>query len=333
MSDEHPPGRDRVRYALAGFTVLAAAVAAVVVGVSPRTGDLHRFDAVFPAAGQGLDPGKSDVKVRGVEVGRVESLRLRPDGRVVVGFRVAADVAVPAGTRAAIEPASFFGPKDLTLELGDGPALPDGARIRRTVGPREPGDAARPAAELATAIDPGDVAAILHTLGAGLDGRGPALRRTVRNGAELADVLHARTPEIERLIRDVAGVSGVLGERGDTVAGAAGDFNRLAPSLYGRPDRVSRLLDETAELADRTAGALRRSGAGLGRIIDGTGAAVGVVAGREADLPRLIEVLERLFRGLSGMIRIPGPEGTLLGAGYAEFPLDPCAIVIDLCEP
>ncbi|MFD0904402.1 MCE family protein [Actinomadura sediminis] len=332
MSDELLSGRGRVRYALAGFAASAAA-AAVLVGVAPPgTGDVHRFHAVFSAAGQGLDPGKSDVEVRGVVVGRVDSLRLRPDGRVVIGLRVAADVAVPAGTRAVIEPASIFGPKDLTLELGDGPALPDGGWIRRTEGPRELGDAARPAADLAAAIAPDDVTALLHSLGAGLDGQGPALRRTVRNGAELAEVLHARMPEIERLIRDVAGVSGVLGERGDTVAGAAGDFNRLAPSLHSRPDRVSRLLDETAELADRAAGTLRRRGTDIGRVIDGAGDVAGVAAAREAELGVLVQVLDQLFRGLGGLIRIPGPEGTLLGVGDAEMSVNPCDIIIDLCQ-
>ncbi|MFD0684756.1 MCE family protein [Actinomadura fibrosa] len=331
MSDEQLSPRSRIAYALAGLAAIALAVAAVAVTASPDEGRVRRYRAVFARAGQGLDPGRSDVKVRGIAVGTVEAVRLRPDGRAAVALRVDDAIAVPATTRVLVEPVSVFGPKDLVLELGAGPALPDGGEIVRTADPREPADAARPAYDLARAIAPEDVAALLRALAGGLRGQGPALRRTVEDGARLVDAVHARRDEIERLILDLTGVSRTLGDRGGVLAGAAEDFDLLAPSLHDRPDHVSRLLDAAGELADRTSGTLVRHGDDLGRVIDGGAAAAAAVAPRARHLGMLLSALNRLFLGLGGIIRVPGPEGTLLAAGTGTLPLDLCAVFIDLC--
>ncbi|MER6808710.1 MCE family protein [Spirillospora sp. NPDC000708] len=332
MGDEHLSARSRLLYAVAGFAALAVAAAAMVVAGAPSPGRAHRFTAVFSAAGEGLDPGRSDVKVRGIAVGRVETVRLRRDGRVAVGLRVEAGVAVPATTRAAIEPVSVFGPKDLTLDLGTGPALRDGARIARTSDPVELSGITDRAYGLTAAIDPSDVATVMRTLASGLGGEGPALHRTIVDGAALADAVHAREPEIRRLIGDVAGLSGTLADRGGAVTGAAGDLDRLAPVVYERPDKVSRLLDAAGELSDRVGGALRDHGADMGRLVDGTANAVQVLAWQNRRLPVLMDVLNELFRGLGGLIRVPGPEGTLLGRGVDTFDLDLCTTFIDLCQ-
>jgi hypothetical protein len=45
----------------------------------------------------------------------------------------------------------------------------------------------------------------------------------------------------------------------------------------------------------------------------------------------LMDALDALFRGLSGMIWVPGPSGTLLARGYDTISLDLCATFIDLC--
>ncbi|MWA01958.1 MCE family protein [Actinomadura sp. LD22] len=332
MADEYLSGRSRLLYAVAGLATLAVAAAAMVLSASPSPGRVHRFTAVFSTAGEGLDPGKSDVKVRGIVVGRVETVRLRRDGRVAVGLRVAADVAVPATTRAAIEPVSVFGPKDLTLDLGTGPALRDGARIARTTDPRELSGITDRAYGLTAAIDPSDVATIMRTLSSGLGGEGPALHRTIVDGAALTDAVDARAPQIRGLIGDIAGLSDTLADRGGAVTGAAGDLDRLAPVVYQRPDKVSQLLDAAGELSDRVGGTLRGHGAGVGRLIDGTANVVRVVAEQDRNLPVLMDVLDRLFRGLGGMIRVPGPDGTLLGRGVDTFSLDLCRTFTDLCQ-
>ncbi|WP_019634218.1 MlaD family protein [Actinomadura atramentaria] len=314
--------------ALVGVTTLVL-VAALLGWLARPHHDGRRYRAVFDRAGQGLDAGRSDVKVRGVAVGRVESVRLLPDGRVAVRFR--ATVAVPASARASIEPVSVFGPKDLVLDLGSGPALPEGATVAAAGPPLEPADIADPAYELTRAIDPDDVAAVLHALSAGLSGEGPALRRALDHGAAVVAATDRRRDDLAAIVGDLADVGATLGERGARITGAVGDLDRLAPVVHGRPDRVSALLDEAARFAATTAGTLDRQGGHLGSIIDSAAPAVGVLAAQAPRIGRLIDVLDGFFHGLASMINTPGPSGTLLGQGLNTLSLDPCSIFIDVC--
>ena len=110
------------------------------------------------------------------------------------------------------------------------------------------------------------------------------------------------------------------------------DLDRLAPVVYRRPDKVSQLLDAAGELSDRVGGTLRDHGVNMGRMVDGTANAVQVLAWQNRRLPVLMDVLDELFRGLGGLIRVPGPDGTLLGSGVDTFNLDLCTTFTDLCQ-
>src|SRR5690606_3701060 len=111
--------------------------------------------------------------------------------------------------KASIEPVSVFGPKDLVLDLGEhevtGPYLGDGQEIRKTEDPEELSDTAWPAYRLTRAIDPDEVATILRTFGAGLSGQGPALRRTIGNGATVVDATYRDRAAINALLHDING--------------------------------------------------------------------------------------------------------------------------------
>ncbi|GAA2610981.1 MCE family protein [Actinomadura fulvescens] len=331
MTEESLSSRSMLVYALIGVAALLLAAVVITGGAAPSDGPVVRYGATFRTAGQGLDPERSDVKVRGVVVGKVESVRLAPDGRVSVTMRVDRGIEVSTAASAAIEPVSVFGPKDLTLEPGDGPRLPDGGTIRKTTDPRELADAARPAYDLVRAINPDDVATLLHALGHGLSGQGPVLRRTVDHSAVLIDLAHANRATIQGLITDVAAVATALGGQGEAIAGTARDFNQLAPAIHARPDRVGRLLDATAGLSDRVAGILQRQGGHLGGLIDGAGRAARIMAKNEKNIVDLLEVLDGFFNGLQGVVRVPGPEGSLLAQGMAYMSINPCDIFIDIC--
>ncbi|XVQ09130.1 MlaD family protein [Spirillospora sp. CA-255316] len=122
MSDAALSARSRAGYAALGATALAAAV--------------------------------TDVKVRGVTVGKVESVALAPDGRVRVRLRVERDVRVPRGAQARIDPVSIFGPKEISLDLGPAAgrgrtwptAAPSPAPRTRPTPPTRPGRCTTPPA-------------------------------------------------------------------------------------------------------------------------------------------------------------------------------------------
>ncbi|MFI6516237.1 MlaD family protein [Spirillospora sp. NPDC050679] len=331
MTDSALSARSRTMFAALGAGAMAVAAGALALAGVPSHGDTAAYDAIFGRAGQGLD-AKSDVKVRGVTVGNVESVALTPEGKVRVRFRVRSDVPVPRDSEARVDPVSIFGPKEISLELGGGPALAEGGTLTRTKDAADPSDTAWPAFQATRVIDPQDVTTLVHTFARGLDGQGPALRRTIVNGAEVADATHARRAEIQRLIGDIAGLSGTLGPRGDTIVETARGLSDLAPLATGRPDKVTQLLDEAGRLSTQVGGTLQGHGRDIGSIVDGAAPVARTAAARSRDLIVLADALNGFFNGLSSVMTAAGPEGTRPAILKAPLPLDACRTVVDLCE-
>lgn len=336
MSEETLSQRSRTIFGLVGAGVIAAAAALVAIGSTPDHSGSTYYNATFGRAGQGLDPGKSEVKVRGISVGTVDELSLDDQGRVKVRFRVDKGVKVADTTVATVEPVSVFGPKDLSLDLGahelSGPYLKDGGTVVKTNDPEDLSDTAWPAYKLTKAINPDDVATLLHTFGAGLSGQGPALRRTIDNGAIVVDATYRDRAAINALLNDINGLSGTLASRGDTIARFSGDFNRLSQVISERPDKVSQLLDEASDLGDTLGSNLQRHGGNLGEIIDTGGDVVSVFNRQRRNIPVLLDSLNGFFGLLAQIIRIPGPEGTVIAQARDDLPLDICQIFIDACS-
>ncbi|WP_084219496.1 MCE family protein [Spirillospora albida] len=335
MSDESLSSRSRTVFGLVGAGVLAASVTLVAIGSTPSHAGSTYYSATFSRSGQGLDPGKSDVKIRGIAVGTVDALKLDRDGRVTVRLRVDKGVKVPTTTTAAIEPVSVFGPKDLVLDLGSGelagPYLPDGGRVAKTEDPEELSDTAWPAYRLTKAINPDEVAAIINAFGSGLSGQGPALRRTIDNGSKVVDATYRDRAALQALLRNINGLSGTFADRGDTIGGLAGDFTTLSGTVSRNPDKIGQLLDRSGELSTRLGTTLRDHGANLGDIVDGAGDLAAVLNGQRRNIPVLLDSLNGFFTLLARIIRIPGPENTLIAQAKNALPLDFCQIIIDVC--
>ncbi|TNY38374.1 MlaD family protein [Thermomonospora catenispora] len=336
MSEDHLSLRSRLLYGAIGVAVLAGGAAYALAGVHPDRDGARYYHAVFGRAGQGLDD-RSEVKIRGITVGGVESVALRPDGRVRVRFRIDdRDVRITRDAVASIEPVSVFGPKDLAVDLGataeKGPFLEEGGTVARTEDPEEPADAAWPAYRLTGALDPQDLSALLHTFSEGLRGQGPALRRSIDNGARLLEVMHDRRAELRRLVDDVAALSQTFGGRGGTVTGLAEDFTAVSGVIGDRPDKVERLLKQAERLSEQLSGTLARHGDDIAELIDVGSRAVEVLHREQNEIPTLIDGLNGFFSLLSDIIRVPGPENSLLAQVVAYLPTDVCKIFVDACE-
>ncbi|MFC6882666.1 MCE family protein [Actinomadura yumaensis] len=335
MSEETLSSRSRTIFGVVGAGVIAAAATFVAVGSTPSHAGSTYYTASFGRAGQGLDPGKSDVKIRGITVGGIDTVKLRRDGRVSVRMRVDKGVRIPATTSATIEPVSVFGPKDMALDLGPGelhgPYLPDGGTVAKTKDPEELSDTAWPTYKLTQAINPDELATVLHTFSAGLSGQGPALRRVFDNGAKIIDATHKDRAILQGLVNDLTGLSGTLAAKGETWTRFTGDFNRLAPAINERPDKVEQILDGSAELTDRVGTTLQGHGANLGRVVDNVGGIVNVTARQRRNIPVLLDSLNGFFALLSQIIRVPGPEGSMLAQAVDTLPLDICQTLIDVC--
>ncbi|MDL4818979.1 MCE family protein [Actinomadura opuntiae] len=335
MSDESLSSRSRTMFGLVGAGVIAAAAIGVAIASTPSHAGSTYYNATFGTAGQGLDPGKSDVKVRGIAVGTVEHIKLDRNGRVTVRLRVDKGVRVPDTASATIEPVSVFGPKDLVLNPGahevSGPYLRDGGTVVRTSDPQDLSQTAWPAYNLTKAINPDEVATILHTLGAGLSGEGPAARRLIQNGATVVDATYQDRAYIRALLSDLNGLSGTLAAHGDNVTRFTGDFNTVSKVITEKPDKVDQLLAQATRLSDTVGTTMRGHGANLGRLIDDVGGIAATVHSENDKLPVLMDSLNGFFGLLSQIIRIPGPSGTTIAQAKEVLSLDLCQVFIDVC--
>lgn len=146
----------------------------------------HEYSAEFTTS-RGLYVG-DDVRIMGVEVGRITAIEPRGD-RVVITFDVDADRRIPADAQAAIMAPTLVSARFLQLTPAHtgGPELPAGDTIPlgRTAVPVEWDEITEQLSRLTTELGPtpddpqGPLGEVLETAADNVDGHGPALRDTL----------------------------------------------------------------------------------------------------------------------------------------------------------
>lgn len=124
----------RIRPALAAI-ILIGAIIAIAFGISKRTANPLRVKAHFENA-EGLRPG-APVDLAGVEVGRVISVRVRPELRdrpaeVIMGLKTSYELEIPDDAVASVETAGVLGQSFVSINVHNakGPAIRDGGELR-----------------------------------------------------------------------------------------------------------------------------------------------------------------------------------------------------------
>ncbi|GGS50699.1 hypothetical protein GCM10010156_06790 [Planobispora rosea] len=317
------------------LAVIAAVVAALLVIIRNTASESGtRLSAAFSHAGQGLDPN-SPVKIRGITVGGVGSVTLNPSGQAVVTMYLDPGVRVPESVTASIEPTSVFGPKFVNLIPGAGeaagPYLGDGAVITRTQAPVDLSDSLGEAYEGLGAVDPQDITTIVHTLGRGLDGKGPQIREIVDGSGKIVEVAHRHRDAFQRFIGDAAALSGSLADKGDEIVGISSDVNVLTPGLLERADKIRALLREFDELSSLSAYGLREHRRNLKAAVNsGERAAsliyaqLGLAGDGTRGLNQILVVLNDLIAGQG-----PGDANQLKMAAFVAT--DVCELFVGAC--
>jgi phospholipid/cholesterol/gamma-HCH transport system substrate-binding protein len=321
--------RTRRRFGALGAALVAAAgLASYLAARDTHPGSTY-LNATFGRAGEGLDD-RSDVKIRGVKVGQVASVRLTPEGRALVRIRLDHGVHAPVTSEAAVVPLSVFGPKYLDLRPGQGegkgPYLHDGGTIAKTTDPQELTDVAAPTVRLLDAMNPRDVATIMTTLG-GLDGRGQELGGLLDDSAKLLGLTARRRADLERLIGGGTALAETAAAHGAEAGRATYDLNRVLASITGDPARFEQLLDGVDESARTIVEILGLDPRAPGRVIDPVTKATDVTYRYRGYFPDLFSGGSGILTQLAGIARVPGPHNTLLS--LVTLHIDPSNV---LCE-
>lgn len=319
-----PRRKRRVPAIVVGPLVLALFAAALYTGVKAAYGGFGHYYSLsvdVPRAGQQMRAG-SDVRIRGVPVGKVSAIKL--DGhhaRLILTMKER--YRVPATAEAVVTLKTLLGAKyvDLRFDRYAGPFLPDGGRIRTShVGP-ELEDALADGTEVLAAIHPNDLATVVMELSKGARGHGEDIARGIAANVQLSG-LFARTlqPQIESL-HDFEVLFGQLQDRGD-------DLNRLADAInQGVPVYASRqaqanlraALQAVTPFANDLADLLIFNKSDWDRMMDAGDKVLGAIAARPGGLRDLVVGLYRYVFKLGGNpFRAPFLKGSA-AAGFVNF--------------
>lgn len=185
------------------------------------------------------------VTYRGVQVGRVGSLQLRPDG-VRVDLRLDGGVEVPADTRAVVTNRSAVGEQyvDLRPDTRGGPRLKDGSVIprARTSGPLAVETLLLNLDKLVTSVDKQDLKIVIDELGRAFDGAGPSLQALLDSGDALLAEADASLSETVALIRDGKTVLDTQAVSGTAIRSWADSLASLSDQLRKSDPDLRRLL-------------------------------------------------------------------------------------------
>jgi phospholipid/cholesterol/gamma-HCH transport system substrate-binding protein len=219
------------------LAALAAVVAAIaILVVSSRPGG-QRVTAIFQQA-YGLVSG-GQVVVGGIQVGKITSVKLAPDGLPHVSMKLDRGIRVRENARADIRELSNSGQLNryVLLDLGSGPALRDGAVIpsTQTAAPVE-------IDQLLSTFTPqtrADVRAVLRSFDDATTNLAPAFRASLQNSAQG--------------FRETAGVLSEVTQDGIALRTLVDQGARVTTSL--RTDRVAlgTTVDQLAGLLTTTA--------------------------------------------------------------------------------
>jgi phospholipid/cholesterol/gamma-HCH transport system substrate-binding protein len=318
------PGRRRLPAIIVGPLVLALFAAALVTGVKAAYGGFGRYYTLsvdLPRAGQQMRSG-SDVRIRGVPVGRVSKIQLEGHhARLILTMKQ--EYRVPASAEAVITLKTLLGAKyiDLRFDRYTGPFLSDGGRIRTShVGP-ELEDALADGTRVLDAIRPNDLATIVSELARGTRGHGEDVARGIAANEQLS-ALFARTldPQIQSL-HDFEVLFGELQAKGADLNQLADAINQGVPVYASRQAQANlrAALQAVTPFANDLADLLIFNKADWDRMIDAGDKVLGAIAARPGGLRDLVVGLYRYVFKLGGPpFRAPFLKGSA-AAGFVAF--------------
>ena len=265
-------------------------------GLIDRTTDAS---AEFTNCGQGLREG-GDVKMRGVQVGEIETIEREVGGncKVVMGLFPNQLDQIPANVGAQIRAKTFFGEKEVELlfpaepveeRLAEGDVIP----ADRTLDPLEVETILNTALPLLEAVDPENLSAALTALSQGFVGHEEAAIRGIESGIEALRPLNRHEALVALGIEQLSETGEVFGNIDEELLAAMDNLDALnrftvenAGLIEANFDKVPGLLRELSFLFESRFG-------DIVKLVDRGATVIGVLASRTDDLDRLLTVLPK----------------------------------------
>lgn len=288
------------------LTVLLSVAALLTAVLTTVAGDLKirdtvRYRAAFSEV-SGLAAGEQ-VRIAGVDVGRVQDVRVTAPDTVEVAFDVDASLPVMVGSRAIVRYKNLVGDRYLEVADGPGPANrlePDGLIPRMQTQP---------------ALDLDELYNGFKPLFEGL-----APEQINALSSQLIAVLQGQSGTVESLLGDIGSLTTTLADRDQVIGQVVDNLNAVLATVGERDRELSDLIVAMQELATGLADDRERIGTSIQGVADLTGTLAGVVdevrpplQGSVAELGRTAGVLERKRADLDEALRLLPPAYGKLG--------------------
>lgn len=312
--------------------IAVAAIALVCVLVLLRGGGGYAVTAHFSNASQ-LVKG-NDVKVSGLAVGSVKSIKLTPDGQAAVTFSVDDKYApLREGTRAIVRQASLSGVANRYIDLQVGPqrgkAIADGGVLGQ--------DATTTAVDLDQLFNTFDpdtrksLQGVIQGSARQYKGKGDAMAAALpylNPSLSASSMLFRELNRDSRLLtRFVVASSQLVTDLGDRHEDLAGLVDDLATTTTAIGDRSTELSSSIAQLppvmrrADTTFVNLRATLDDLDPLVDASKPVAKKLRPLLAELRPLAQDARPTFADLSELLRHPGENNDLLELLRTQVPL------------
>ena len=237
----------------------------------------YKLTAEFDSA-VGIEP-KSDVKMAGVPIGKVEEIRLAGK-RAQLVLRIRPEFGVPADSVASIQSQGFLGEKFLQIIPGNDPRmLADGDRIARTEAPADIDALVKKLDTIGT-----DIKKFTETISEsfGTEEARESLKRILANidrlSADLADLSSGSKQDVRATLANLRAFSETLKE----------ETPRLAAKLEQMSDDVSGVVGENRENLKESIANLRVASAKLDNTLESAGKVMEKIDRGEGTLGMLV---------------------------------------------
>ncbi|OBJ85089.1 virulence factor Mce family protein [Mycobacterium sp. 1245852.3] len=251
MRTLEPP--NRVRIGLMSIVVML-----LVIGVGQSFTSVPMLMAKPHYYGQFTDTGGlsngDKVRIAGVDVGKVEGLKIDGD-HIVVEFSIGAST-IGTESRLAVKTDTILGKKVLDLEARGTQPLRPGATlpIGQSTTPYQIYDAASDFTKAAQGWDIDTIKQSLHVLSQTIDQTYPHLSPALEGLEKFSATIGKRDEEVKHLLAQANQVAGILGDRSDQIDRLLVSTKTLLVAFNERGQAIDALLGNIAAISEQVKG-------------------------------------------------------------------------------
>jgi len=269
-----------VKFGVFGVVMVVMTACLFFIFGQYQTGSRKDYSAVFKDVSR-LEAGQS-VRVAGMRVGTVKSVKLQKDKTALVTFDADPAVQMTTTTRVAVRYLNLVGDRYLELVEGaGGQLLPPGSRI--------------PAERTSSALD---LDLLLGGLKPVIRGLNPEDVNAL--SASLIQVFQGQGGTLQSLFSNTSGLTEALAERNQTIQALIDNLRKLLSTLNKEGEKFSGTVDKLEQLVTQLAAEKDPIGTAIESLNNGTASVADLLTDARPPLAGTVEQLNRLVTNMDG---------------------------------